>query len=435
MFGGQIVYGVQQVMLCLEEFAQQMQHPVFITSIKAEFRRPLSVGENFEIDVSSEAAGAKMSVREGSGIFSKVGLQYETVESTGVPSEEAEWTQKPISPNRDVPVTWEEKTGYDPELWRELFPNAERIIHALNLGVLLASTRIIGMRYPGQDSLFRGFNLQFSHHDREGGVMTCTGAPMQSLFGECSVKVESEFVQGELSAFFRPPVIQYNPISVLLKKKLVGNFSRQRTLVIGGSRGIGMQCARLLAIGRSNGVLVTYNKSFDNIINLLNELRGYGCTAEAVQLDAVHPSADSLEKIRVFAPTHLYYFATPKISSVIKTFNQGKFERFCNCYIFALNKLVDELKPHGLKGVFVPSSIAIDELPKDMVEYAMAKEAMECWGRAMNADKKKGVRVYMPRFPRIRTAQTQVLLPVEAADAEDILFPEMQQFEKESNDE
>ena len=67
-----------------------------------------------------------------------------------------------------------------------------------------------------------------------------------------------------------------------------------------------------------------------------------------------------------------------------------------------------------------------------MVEYAMAKEAMECWGRAMNADKKKGVRVYMPRFPRIHTAQTQVLLPVEAADAEDILFPEMQQFEKES---
>ena len=435
MFGGQIVYGVQQVMLCLEEFARQMQHPVFITGIKAEFRRPLSVGENFEIDVSPEAAGVRMSVREGSGIFSKVNLQYETVESTGVPSEEAEWMQKPTSPSRDVPVTWEEKPGYDPELCRELFPAAERMIHALNLGVLLASTRIIGMRYPGQDSLFRGFNLHFSHHDREGGVMTCTGTPMQSLFGECSVKVESDFVRGELSAFFRPPVIQYNPISVLLKKKLVGDFSRQRALVVGASRGIGMQCARLLAIGRSNGVLVTYNKSFDNIVNLLDELRNYGGIAEAVQIDVVQPAADSLEKIRAFAPTHLYYFATPKISSVIKTLNQGKFERFCNCYIFALNKLIDELKPHGLKGVFVPSSIAIDELPKDMVEYAMAKEAMECWGRAMNADKKKGVRVYMPRFPRIHTAQTQVLLPVEAADAEDILFPEMQQFEKESNDE
>ena len=250
MFGEQIVYGVQQVMLCLEEFAQQMQHPVFVTGIKAEFRRPLSVGENFEIDVSPEAAGARMSVREGSGIFSKVSFQYETVESTGVPSEKEEWTQKPTSPNRDVPVTWEEKTGYDPRLCRELFPTAERMVHALNLGVLLASTRIIGMRYPGQDSLFRGFNLQFSHHDREGGVITCTGTPLQSLFGECSVKVESEFVQGELSAFFRPPVIQYNPISVLLKKKLVGDFSRQRALVVGGSRGIGMQCARLLAIGR-----------------------------------------------------------------------------------------------------------------------------------------------------------------------------------------
>ena len=130
MFGGQIVYGVQQVMLCLEEFAQQVQHPVFITGIKAEFRRPLSVGENFEIDVSLEAAGARMSVREGAGIFSKVSLQYETVESTGVPSEKAEWMQKPTSPNRDVPVTCEEKTGYDSGLCRELFPAAERMIHA-----------------------------------------------------------------------------------------------------------------------------------------------------------------------------------------------------------------------------------------------------------------------------------------------------------------
>ena len=425
------MYGVQQVMLCLEEFAQQMQHPVFITGIKAEFRRPLSVGENFEIDLSSEAAEARMSVREGAGIFSKVSLQYETVESTGVPSEEAELTQKPTSPNRDVPVTWEEKTGYDPELCRELFPNAERIIHALNLGVLLASTRIIGMRYPGLDSLFRGFNLHFSHHDRVGGVMTCMGTPLQSLFGECSVKVESELVQGELSAFFRPPVIQYNPISVLLKKKLVGDFSRQRALVVGGSRGIGMQCARLLAIGRG-GVQTTYNKSITNTMNLLHELRDYGCPAEAVQLDAVQPSADSLEKIRAFAPTHLYYFATPKISPSGKTISEEKFSTFCRYYIFALNRFIEQLRPMGLRNVFAPSTVFVDELPKDMTEYAMAKEAMECWGRAMNADKKKGVRVYMPRFPRIHTAQTQALLPVEAADAEDILFPEMQQFEKES---
>ena len=436
MFGGQIVYGVQQVMLCLEEFARQMQQPVFITGIKAEFRRPLAVGECFEIDVKVGEGSAILSVKDSAAVFSKVNLQYTSHADPGQAAKPGDFPTCPFTSQRDVPVSFEDTVGYDAAFCRSLFPNASAMIHAVNLGSLLAATRIIGMRYPGQDSLFRGLNLRFELPVVPfSATVCCEAVPQQSLFGECKVSLQAPFVQGELNAFFRPPVIQYNPISVLLEKKLVGDFSRQRALVIGASRGIGMQCARLLAIGRSNGVLVTYNKSFDNIVNLLDELRNYGGIAEAVQLDVVQPAADSLEKIRAFAPTHLYYFATPKISSVIKTLNQGKFERFCNCYIFALNKLIDELKPHGLKGVFVPSSIAIDELPKDMVEYAMAKEAMECWGRAMNADKKKGVRVYMPRFPRIHTAQTQVLLPVEAADAEDILFPEMQQFEKESNDE
>ena len=250
MFGGQIVYGVQQVMLCLEEFARQMQQPVFITSIKAEFRRPLAVGECFEIDVKVGEDSAILSVKDPAAVFSKVKLQYTPHADPGQAAKPGDFPTCPSTSQRDVPVSFEDTVGYDAAFCRSLFSNAGAMIHAVNLGSLLAATRIIGMRYPGQDSLFRGLNLRFKLPVVPfSATVCCEAVPQQSLFGECKVSLQAPFVQGELSAFFRPPVIQYNPISVLLEKKLIGDFSRQRALVVGASRGIGMQCARLLAIG------------------------------------------------------------------------------------------------------------------------------------------------------------------------------------------
>ena len=55
------------------------------------------------------------------------------------------------------------------------------------------------------------------------------------------------------------------------------------------------------------------------------------------------------------------------------------------------------------------------------------------WNTGGGVFEKQKFFVYMPRFPRIKTAQTQTLLPVDAADAEDILFPELVKFEKESH--
>ncbi len=63
----------------------------------------------------------------------------------------------------------------------------------------------------------------------------------------------SRFVRGKLKAFFRPPVVEQSSIDTLIAKNMIGDFSRQRTLVIGGSRGIGLQCLRLLALGNAWG--------------------------------------------------------------------------------------------------------------------------------------------------------------------------------------
>ncbi len=162
----------------------------------------------------------------------------------------------------------------------------------------------------------------------------------------------------------------------------------------------------------------------------MNDLQQHGFKATMLHLDVTHPGEQSLAALKEFAPTHLYYFATPKISSADKTLNEDRFRTFSDYYIFALHRLIEYLKPAGLRNVFVPSSIAITELPKDMMEYAFAKAAMECWVKAMR--EKRKIFVYAPRFPRIKTAQTQTLLSVPAAAAEDILFPEMLKFEENS---
>lgn len=426
MFGSQIVYGVYQVMLCLDAVAKELKVPFFISSVKAEFKRALSVNQSFEIetDINDKKVTAYV---KGESVLSKVVFSYENVPNVGFLSPIEDFETKPAVPNRETRFRWKESIRFHEKLCKLLFPHATQYVHTLNLGVLLTSTRIIGMKYPGLNSIFKSIDLKFSL--QTGEYISCEGMPKESLFGECVVHVSAPFAEGQLCAFFRPEIVHQNTFEVLMNKNMHADFSRQRALIVGATRGIGLQCLRLLSLGGAQ-TMFTYYKPEQEADEIADDLKRHGFSSSGIYFDINHQDEETLEKIKAFAPTHLYYFATPKISSDVKTLNEERFQLFCHYYIFALHNLSHQLKTSGLKNIFTPSSIAITELPKDMVEYAFAKATMEYWGGVFE---KQRFFVYMPRFPRIKTAQTQTLLPVDAADAEDILFPELVKFEKESH--
>jgi hypothetical protein len=106
-----------------------------------------------------------------------------------------------------------------------------------------------------------------------------------------------------------------------------------------------------------------------------------------------------LEKLNYFSPTHVYYFATPRI------FRQKAaiFEPDTTFYVHGLYNICKALSGRGCNTVVVyyPSSLAVEERPPEMTEYAIAKASGEilCAGLPHTV------------APQTVTEATEVLLP------------------------
>ncbi|MBR1945384.1 MAG: SDR family NAD(P)-dependent oxidoreductase, partial [Alphaproteobacteria bacterium] len=235
-------------------------------------------------------------------------------------------------------------------------------------------------------------------------------------------------VTGRLKTMIRPESKVQTPLKDLKALRLDG-CSGQRALIVGASRGIGLQCLRLLGLSGAE-TLFTFFRNKQEAENIQSEFSENGLTTDFIQFDVTSPSREALEYIARFRPTHLYYFATPKISIGTGALSEDRFNGFAHTYIFALDNLIKETQ--DLKAVFAPSSVAIDELPKDMVEYAFAKAAMEVYAHWM--EKSRKLRFYTPRFPRIETDQTQSVLSVPAEKAENVLSRELSIFLNQKKD-
>lgn len=422
LFGKQVVHGIHQLFAMLNVVAGEMESPFLITEINVDFGNALGVGEKGLIETSLNGKQAQATFQTSDGTrISSVAFSFR---ETAGPEHQKFALKKPFSrePLHSEDFNTDnltEELSYDPECLKNLFPNVYAKLSAVNTAVLLATTRIVGMKYPGLNSIYNGLKMSFG--SEEAGVFTYRSSKKHPALNLVQIDIDAGDIQGRIKSFVRPePKIQ--TAMEALKSYRLPDCSGQRALVIGGTRGIGLQCLRLLGINGAE-TLFTYYKSQKEAEEIVREFGQNGYGTSFVQADANDLSEEALERIKAFDPTHVYYFATPKISIGSGSLNRQKFFEFSHSYIFSLDNLI---KKTGVKKVFVPSSTAIDELPKDMLEYAFAKQAMEtyaCW-----MTEKKKIHVYAPRFPRIETDQTQSILSVQAKKAEDVLQKELSSF-------
>jgi hypothetical protein len=76
---------------------------------------------------------------------------------------------------------------------------------------------------------------------------------------------------------------------------------------------------------------------------------------------------------------------------------------------------------------FYPSTVFVDELPVNLVEYAVAKMAGEAVYRALQK-KYPEMRICSPRLPKMATDQTTGLLPVRNPDPAPIMLKALRDF-------
>jgi NAD(P)-dependent dehydrogenase (short-subunit alcohol dehydrogenase family) len=233
-------------------------------------------------------------------------------------------------------------------------------------------------------------------------------------------------ISGTVTAFMRWPPVEAPSMAAVSTMVGAEKFADAVALVVGGSRGLGAATAKAIAAGGGK-VVVTYKEGRDEATKLageINALRGPGvCTV--LSYDSSTGAASQLsgltEDINQF-----YYFATPPIfPRTSDLFSPDMFRQFCSVYVDGFDdvcRFVRMRSRAATLAAFYPSSVAVDQVPPGLVEYAMAKAAGEilCAGLMRQVS---GLKVVVGRLPRVLTDQTATIALVENADPLTTMLP------------
>ena len=309
-----------------------------------------------------------------------------------------------------------------------LFPQLTATLPAFQLAALLATTRLVGMECPGLHSLYSAMDLSFSKE--------AIGAPQLNFrvaradrYGSLRLAVDGPGFHGELRAFLRPAPRKQAAARDIARLVAGDPFSDQRAVVIGGSRGLGEVTAKLLAMGGAD-VTITYHQGKEDAEAIAAEINDAGGRCGVAQFDSNHPAPIALPK----PFTHLYYFASPHITSdKTVAFSAERFAEYCRYYATSfVHTLFEIAQGASTLNVFYPSTVFLDDAPAHMAEYCAAKAAGEEVCKQL-ASRFPGWRMYVPRLPRMHTDQNNGLLPAKMDAPEIIILRHLQEMKAKSS--
>lgn len=266
---------------------------------------------------------------------------------------------------------------------------------------LLAVTRLVGMECPGDRSLFAAVSL--AGEERGAHARACLEYGVERAddrHGLIALAVRGPTLRGRVEALHRPAPVQQPAMELIARSVVPGEFADREALVVGGSRGLGEVAAKLLAAGGAR-VTISYRLGVRDAERVVDEIARFGGTCRAIQLDVLDPGP--LQGLR---PTHLYYFASPRIARrTSRAFSMPEFIRYAQYYVAGLHAVVQRARA-SCDELFVlyPSTMYIDEPARGLGEYAAAKAAGEQICRQLQAA--GAIRARCVRFPRVSTDQT-----------------------------
>ena len=307
------------------------------------------------------------------------------------------------------------------------FPRAAELLGAHGLSAVARLSFFVGMVCPGLHSVFS--SLQFNTGAAVGDGLRFEVRKYDPRFRLFTVAFDGA-VRGELRAFLRPPP-QLQPSAHEVAVQLEGaEFKGTRSLVIGGSRGLGETTAKIIAAGGGD-VIVSYAMGRDDANAVAADINGNGrghCSTAALDLRGAFQGAPGIDPASLDA---VYFFATPRIyAKRNELFDRGAFDEFVGFYLqrfYELCRWLDSVERARALKVYLPSTVFISERPKGMTEYAMAKAAAEVLADDLNRSL-RNVTVVHTRLPRLATDQTASILKVSVASNLDAMLAVVRQM-------
>ena len=417
--GRPVVHGIHLLLGSLQTYVDT---PRRLTALTARFLAPLGVGEEGASHVVKTDAGSMDIILESHG------AKIASFKITFVDG---------VAPNNVIPDALPERLpcreraaaamaqacGSLPltlssEKTEELFPGLLGKLPADQIALLLATTRLVGMECPGLDSLYKSLSLRFDPALPARDALNWKADSFDARFQLASLALESSGTRGTIEALLRPRPQKQPSVEALRDRVLPEMFSGRKALVIGGSRGIGEVCAKLLALGGAE-VRLTYHRGAADAQKIVEDLSVSGHSAVAFSYDALAPTTDLKEKMgQGWFPTHVYYFPTPPIFTASKgRYAEDLFQSFYAYYVRGFLALYEGLRamaPDALTMLY-PSSIAVEDPPSNMGEYAAAKAAGEALSRFLMTNDRH-LHIDIIRLPRLPTDQTANVLNISSAD-------------------
>lgn len=411
LFAEPVVHGIHLVLWALD---QTIERSGSLRHLTAAFRRPTSLDR--EVVLARE--GARLIATQGDRRVLELEVGWSPERRTGDVRAEA-WPE-PVAPavlarddleGRGEPF----ELALDHARGELLFPALAAHLPDVQLAELLATTRIVGMRCPGLHSIFAGLRLAAPMSPAgpvRPGFAVAKYAPR---FSALSLAFDGPTLAGTIDAFYRPPPVEIE-LAALRARLRPDELAGRRAFVVGGSRGLGEALAKGLAAGGA-AVCIGYRTGADDAARVAGEIGGH-----AFQFDVTAPSLAGWPV--GWAPTHLYYCATPPIKlERAGTFSADDLARFIAYYVTGLEATIAACRKltDGELAVWAPSTTFLDTHEPGAAAYCLAKAAME----ELRFHLPDPVRLITPRLPRIATDQTAALIAGAIADPVDIAVEQL----------
>ena len=422
--GHRVVHGIHILIAAIERWQQEDDGR--IESVSCIFSSPVAVGDTVVfMQIQGPADEYEIEALVGGVPCTRITLATAQRPAPAAPMTDPV-KQGPATTQIRLPVTMDLPLDENPEdhvgkqyalevndhdLTAE-YPNACRHLGARRVAGILALSRFVGMVCPGLHSLFSSLNLdRGTDSELENDLAFTVNAydPRSRLF---DIRYQGG-IRGSIRAFLRPSPQEQPSLQEVAAHVRADEFSGTRSLVMGGSRGLGEVTAKILAAGGGD-VVITYatgREDAERIRDEINANRSSAC--ELRRIDLAHDSVDILAgDFEVL--TAVYFFATPRIyRKKAGTFDPQLFAEFHRMYVekfYALCAALEDRTGRPVR-VFFPSSVFVSERPKGLVEYAMAKAAAEVLIQEINRSF-RNVRVLSARLPRLTTDQTATVLKI-----------------------
>jgi hypothetical protein len=438
--GQKIVHGMHLVLWALEYWLGK--YPGVPQGIKCDFKSPVHVGSKviyFHKKLNSNKSIIRcyaenlLCLKITLLVGSEPACQLEsTDELSGADSVFLEKVPEPSDrPAQDQPgrkykilLVEDNQTG---------FPYCQLRLGGLVFSALCSLSFFGGMICPGLHSLFSTLDIKLNLLEEGGAYLFYSVDSFDSRFDLFYISV-SGVISGEITAFQRPPPVQQASLTTVSTQIMAGEFANTKSLIIGGSRGLGEYTAKLLVAGGGD-VILTYAQGLADARRVCSELHVFRAGSCKIQkYNVLGDPVESLVPEDIQSLDAVYFYATPKIfRKKSSLFDKKIFDDFFAIYVlrfYALCSYLESVRLNHIK-VFLPSSVAITERPDHLAEYAMAKMSSELLAEEMNKSYSR-VSVIVSRLPRLDTDQTATILKVASASTLDNLLPVIRSMQHQS---